>query len=493
MRAPTVMAARLIVPIIALLLAGCGSRHEATLQVVAVGDGVELFSAADPASTPAALLRSATAEGLLGFDAEGRVVPGLADRWIVLDDGQSYIFRLREGNWRSGRPLSALSAQIALQEALGRLKHTALGLDLSAVEDIRVMSARVIEIRLRQPMPDLLQLLAQPELGLTYREDSAGPMAMVRESASAGLSAIRPEKLGLPAIRDWSDQVRALRLVALSGPSAVERFRSGDADLVVGGTAIEFPLAASLGIGRGAIRMDAVSGLFGLQVTGVEGLLADPATREALAMAIDRDALVGSFGVTGWAPAVRVVPADAEGGLGPGGERWAGLSLDDRRDKARLAIAQWRQAGGRTVPVLRIALPVGPGADLIFGRVSSDLAVIGVPTRRVAIGAKADLRLMDEVARYGAASWYLNQFNCALNHGACDPGSDALMDQVRASTDEATRDRLTGEAEASLTAANVFIPLALPMRWSLVRGNVVGFSINRLGFHPLMPLAILPR
>jgi ABC-type transport system substrate-binding protein len=493
MRAAPPSAARLIVSSAALLLAGCGSQHEATLQVVAVGDGAALFSPENPPGTPAALLRSATAEGLLGFDAEGRVVPALADRWIVLDDGQSYIFRLREGNWRSGRPLSALSAQIALREALTRLKGTALGLDLATVEDIRVMAARVIEIRLRQPMPDLLQLLAQPELGLTYRDDSAGPMAMTRDGDAAELAAIRPEKLGLPAIRNWSEQVRPLKLSAQGGEAAVEQFSHGNADLLVGGTAIEFPLAASLGIGRGAIRMDAVSGVFGLQVVSDASVLDDPATREALALSIDRDALVGSFGVTGWATAARVVPADAAGGLGPGGERWVGLSVDDRRDKARAAIEQWRVAHGGNVPPLRIALPAGPGSDLIFGRLSADFAAIGVPTQRAAFSAKADLRLMDEVARYGAASWYLNQFNCGLKRGACDPGSDALMDQVRTVADEATRDRLTGEAEASLAAANVFIPLALPMRWSLARGSATGFSINRLGFHPLMPLATLPR
>jgi hypothetical protein len=39
----------------------------------------------------------------------------------------------------------------------------------------------------------------------------------------------------------------------------------------------------------------------------------------------------------------------------------------------------------------------------------------------------------------------------------------------------------------------VFIPFGPPIRWSLVRGDITGFYPNRLGYHPLMPLALRPR
>jgi ABC-type transport system substrate-binding protein len=480
---------------LALALASCGSQSEKTLHVVTVGDPAELFAPdVAAADSPARMVRSATSEGLVGFDEEGRVIPALADRWIVLDEGQSYIFRLREGSWADGRPLTAQSAQVALHDAIEGLKGRALALDLATVEDIRVMAARVIEIRLRQPTPDLLQLLAQPELGLAYHGSTAGPMALKREGASAVLTLIRPEKLGLPAIKSWGSRIRTVQLTAEDSQIAVDQFGRGDADLMLGGTAIQFPLAASLGVGRGAIRMDAVSGLFGLAVVKEAGILADPASREALSMAIDRDALVGAFGVTGWATTTRIVPADATEGLAPRSERWSGMRMDDRRSKARAVVERWRiQSGEGSGPTLGVALPAGPGSDAIFARLAADFAAIGVSLQRAGKPSEADLRLVDKVARYSAPSWYLNQFNCMLNRGACDRETDALMDQVRATQDPGTRDRLLEEAEASLTHANVFIPLAEPMRWSLVRGDAPGFSINRLGYHPLMPLALLPR
>ena len=57
----------------------------------------------------------------------------------------------------------------------------------------------------------------------------------------------------------------------------------------------------------------------------------------------------------------------------------------------------------------------------------------------------------------------------------------------------AERDAQLAEAEAELTAANVYIPFGPPIRWSLVRGSVSGYSANAYGWHPLMPLAWLPK
>ena len=55
------------------------------------------------------------------------------------------------------------------------------------------------------------------------------------------------------------------------------------------------------------------------------------------------------------------------------------------------------------------------------------------------------------------------------------------------------RATLIAEAEAALTLANVYIPFGSPLRFSLVRGDVDGFSGNAWAFHPLPPLAVIPR
>ena len=454
------------------------------------------------------LVRAATVEGLVAFDEQGRVVPALADRWIVTDDGQSYIFRLRDGNWANGDPITAESAGDALDAALDKLKGTPFALDLAGIDEVRVMAGRVIEVRLQRPMPYLLQLLAQPELGLYHDKRGAGPMTLEKARGGARLAPINPALLGLPAVESWGERMRGIALQAVPGPSAVEKFNEGEVDLVLGGRIEDFVLTRSVGILRGTIQLDPVIGLFGLQVMNDKGFLADPANREALAMAIDREALIAPFGVGGWVPTTRIVTPSLDGDLGTIGERWAAQSLEERRRIAAARVAAWRpddaggageeaRESGAAVPPagvrLRIWLPEGEGSRTLLARLAGDFGTIGVTVERIAEAKAADLMLVDDVARYPRAAWFLNRLSCAARRGLCSLEADARVTEAAKTNSVPERAALLTEAEAELTTANVFIPFGTPIRWSLVRGSVDGFAANAWGWHPLMPLARLPK
>lgn len=477
----------------ALLLVACGRADDSVVQVVAIGARDDAFARGGQWPLAAQLVRAATAEGLVSLDAQGRIAPALADRWIVTDDGRSYIFRLRDGSWRNGEPLTAKAAQAALRGAIASLKGSALGLDLAGIDEIRTMAGRVVEIRLSQPMPNLLHLLAQPELGLANKRDGAGPMVLTREEDTAVLTPINPEKLGLPAVKKFDERMRVIRLVTMPGEAAVARFNAGDADVLLGGRIEDFPLASSVGMLRGTIQLDPVIGLFGLAVMNADGFLATPENREAIAMAIDREALIAAFGVGGWNASTRVVSPGLAGDLGTIGERWTALDLEQRRALGRSRVAAWRSADGPAAIRLRIALPSGPGADVLFNGIKRDLAAIGLESLRVSSGQAADLTLVDDIARYPQPAWFLNRFNCRVQRGLCNQAADDRAAEARAVADPASYAALLAEAEAELTAGNVFIPFGAPIRWSLVRSDAIGFAPNRWAWHPLMPMALRPR
>lgn len=477
-----------------LFVAACGSGRDQPLNVVAVGDPASPFEKGVRLPPPARLLRGATVEGLVGFDEQGQIVPALADRWTITDDGLSYIFRLRDGAWPDGTSLSAQTARTALRETMIGLRDTPLALDLSGIGEIRVMTTRVIEIRLAAPMPNLLQLLAQPELGLTRGGRGTGPMRLRRDGDIALLTALPPDSQGLPAVPNWQDTVRPLRLAALPAKAAVDRFNSGEADVLLGGRIEHFPLARSVGLIRGTIQLDPVMGLFGLVVVRGDGFLAAPENREALALAIDRDALMTPFGLGGWTGTTRVVGPGVADDPGTIGERWPGIAIDERRARASARVTRWRQGqpAGSALR-LRIALPDERGGAMLFLQLQADLKAIGIEAQRAGQDDDADLRLVDAVARYPRVGWYLNQLSCQARRGVCDETADRTAAQALRATDPAIRAQLLADAEAELTKANVFIPFGAPIRWSLVRGEVAGFAANRWNIHPLMPMARRPK
>ncbi|MBA4354288.1 MAG: ABC transporter substrate-binding protein, partial [Novosphingobium sp.] len=416
-----------------------------------------------------------------------------ADRWIVTDNGQSYIFRLRDGTWPDGKRITADAAASAMRKTIAALKGTALGLDLAAIDEIRVMADRVIEFDLVAPVPELLTLLAQPELGLPYDGRGVGPMAMkAADDGTQAFTLIAPELRGLPKQANFATRARPLTLTFTAPAKAVALFNDGYVDVLLGGKVDTVPLAGRIGLTRGNVRLDPVTGLFGLMVDRTDGFLADAANREALAMAIDRETLLGSFNIGGWQPTTRIVSPDAEDDLGTIGERWQGMTLEDRQAQGAARVAAWRGAG-RALPTLNIAMPDGQGSSLVFDAVRNGFARIGIAARRVPERDRADLRLIDVTARYGRATWFLNQLSCAVQKVVCSPIGDERVAEARRATDPQARAALLAEAEAEITAANGFIPIARPLRWSMVRSGTTGFAQNPWGWHPLPPLAWLPK
>ncbi len=476
-----------------LSLAACGRGADDTVVDVAfIGTTESLFEPGMRLSSAGQQLRAATAEGLVALDEKGEVIPALAERWIVTEDGLSYIFRLRNSQWTDGTRLTGQNVREALLRNTNALRGTSLGLDLKRIAEVRAMTGRVIEIRLTSPMPEFLQLLAQPELGLRRKGKGTGPMKVRRDGDVALLDPLPPDSRGLSTDEEWLSRVRQVRVRALSPQKAVKAFDTGLVNTVFNGTLAVMPFADTGALSRGTVRLDAAIGLMGLQVTGERGLLATSAGREAVAMAIDRPTLLGPFNIGGWVPTTRIVAPGLPGDPGTVGERWGNMPLAQRQAEATRRVATF--AGGTdSARTLTIGMPAGPGSDLLFRELAKDLRVIGLNLKRAKTGGPADLQMIDQLARYADPNWFLNQFNCALKRGLCSAKADAIVRQATLSMDPIETEALLSQAEAELTAANVYIPIGAPIRWSLVRGGVDGFAENSWGLHPLFPMSLRPK
>src|SRR5688572_8773949 len=184
-----------------LALAGCGRDQGGVTQVGAIGDQPALVETVTrPLTAGEALVRSNMAQGLVRFDERGQVVPGLAERWNVSDDGLSYIFRLQTGEWPDGRKIRADDIAGILRRQLRPASTNPLKDTLGAVSEVVAMTDRVIEMRLTAPRPNLLQLLAQPEFGLVRAGAGTGPFRPPTEGELAGIPPAQIKAPGLTLV-----------------------------------------------------------------------------------------------------------------------------------------------------------------------------------------------------------------------------------------------------------------------------------------------------
>lgn len=475
--------------LVAPLLSACSGGADETVTISLIGRNNAAFAPVNSDMPWAARqIRTATEQGLVSLDAEGRIVPALAERWIVTDDALSYIFRLRNTNWRNGKDITADQVAALLRTRITAARKGSLAPDLRAIRDVRAMTGRVIEVRLNYANANLLELLANAELSLgdSRRGGGTGPMVARKVDALYAMRMI-PVDPGTDE-RLYRRISESPTLLVRSEPAAmaIGRFNEGDSDLVLGGRLEHLLLVDGSGLSRGTLRLDPVSGLFGLQVVNGSGLLAEADLREAIAMAVNGPGLAELFNVTGWIDGPRLLPANLTGGVArprwPDTERGALLAVAAGR------VANWTSARGTPAP-LRIALPDGAGGRMMLVALKRDLRAIGLDAVAVKYGASADLRLIDEIAPVDSPFWFFGQLSC-VRQSLCSDSADALVQTARAAGTGQDRSGAIRNAEQALLDAGYYIPLGQPVRWSLVRGNVRGFEINARARHPLPEFAV---
>lgn len=462
--------ALLLAPL-ALLLAGCESRSaREPLAISLVGDSPQT-------------LQRALVQGLVALDSGGSVVPALAERWIVTDNGKSYIFRLKDINWSNGKPVTAKEVASLLRKAAAAPSHPLPALTRN-MASIVPMTGRIIEIRLQRPDPTLLHLLTMPEFGIGTGGRGAGPFFV----HSRRNEVTRLRLIPLPhakALAVDAGDANDIRVRTEDASRAVARFKRGAIDLVMGGTIADIPVAFAARLPGDALRIEPARGLFGLIVTSTQGPLADARLRKALSLALDRTQIVGRFGVPDWPISTSVLPQALGGEITPSALEGMNEPYEDRLERAR-------RLAGREARTVRVALPSGPGMRVIAAQLAAMWKPLGVTVVPVGFGKAADLRLINEIAPISIPMWYLDRLGCRRTR-PCDPGSDALLDRAVTADDPAQRAVLLAQSDAALTEYHNYIPIARPLRWSLVRPELKGWRESPIALHPLNRLRPIVR
>ena len=305
-------------------------------------------------------------EGLVRVDTEYNVLPAVAARWKVADRGRRYTFRLREGlSWSDGSPLTALDFVLAWRRNLRLDPPAQLASLLYAIENarafsegrlddpdrvgIRALDDQTLEVRLEEPIAYLLQLLAHPiayplpRQATTNADQIVGNgafrlaewqrgdrLVLTRNPFYHGRFPGNVERVECPVIRDLGSVLNSYAAGALDAvslinadPGAIARARAAH-----GRELVFTPQASTLFM---AFHVDRPP-------------FDDVRVRQALAHALDRDALVREASEGQYLP--------ANGGLVPPGMpgHSADLGLAYDVDRARELLAQAGYPGGHGFP-----------------------------------------------------------------------------------------------------------------------------------------------
>lgn len=98
-------------------------------------------------------LAALTFAGLMGYDAEGRLVPVLAESYEVSEDGTAYTFRLRENlRFSDGKPLTSEDVAFTVARARDPQLRSPRAADFANVA-VEAVDARTVRFALREAEP----------------------------------------------------------------------------------------------------------------------------------------------------------------------------------------------------------------------------------------------------------------------------------------------------------------------------------------------------
>jgi len=189
-----------LVPLLALattgglLLSGCTSGDEPEAASTPSAGGTLTYATGDAEPTcldphvggnyPQALLATQVMESLVSKDADGAIVPWLADSWQEAPDGLSWTFALRDGvSFSDGTPFDAAAVVANVEHVQDPATLSSTGyLALQKVTGAEAVDEGTVRLDLSSPDSALLESLTQPWLAMESPEALQRPQEVNCES-----------------------------------------------------------------------------------------------------------------------------------------------------------------------------------------------------------------------------------------------------------------------------------------------------------------------
>ncbi len=475
---------------------------------------LRLSGGTPPTLDPALVQDSTSAEyvvhlfsGLVTLDQDLEVVPDLAARWDLSEDGRTYTFHLRpDATFQDGRALTAEDVAYSIERACspetgspvaGSYLDDIVGAtartrgEAELVTGVVVVDDHTLRITVDAPKAYFLAKLTYPVAFVVDRQqieaDGAGWVRQPNGSGPFVLASMSHELIALEANERYYGVAPSVRRVeyVLSGGQPLAMYENDELDIAqVSPAEIERVTDPENPLSRELVTGSEPS----VQYLGFNVAMPpfdDRAVRQAFAHAIDR-AKIADLVLRGTATEAKGILPPAMPDFDPTLE---GLAYDPERARALLASSRYGAEGAMPPIVLTVSGTSGYLSSI-------DRAILSMLEENLGIEATVEqvewgyfLRDLNE-RRYPffSAGWIgdypdsqnfldlLFHSGSSQNHtGYSNPEVDGLLEQARVETDPERRTALYREAERLIVADAPWVPLTHGAVNVLVKPHVRGY------------------
>ncbi|MCE3026911.1 peptide ABC transporter substrate-binding protein [Salinicola sp. DM10] len=462
-------------------------------------------------------------EGLVVQSPTGELLPGMATRWEVSDDGKTYTFHLRDNaKWSDGEPVTAedfvfgwqhllapknaskyayMLYPIANAEAINTGKQPAESLGAKSLD-----GGKTLEVTLNHPTPYFLQLLthytAYPvpkHLVDKYGRDWVKLDHIATNGAFHPVQWVSQSRISVEKSPTYYDADE----VALDGVNyyttedrnaGISRFRAGELDVLA-----DYPSSRYQWLKENlpdATHMSPMLGSYYYVLNFRDGHpTTDKRVREALNLAIRRNVISQQIMAGSFKASTGLVP--------PGTNHYQAqhmdLGSDDMNARMAKAKALLKEAGyGPDHPLtLRLRYNTSDEHKKIAIAVAAMWKPLGVDVQMVNSEATVHYQTIAQgdfdvaragwIADYNDAENFLALLHTGVgnNYGAySNPAYDKLMDQAAQTLDLDAREKLLEQAEDLALNDYALVPLLTYVTRNLVNPDLQGWEDNVEDDHP---------
>ncbi len=351
-------------------------------------------------------IKMMTQRTLTTYTPDGKIVPCLAASWSQPTPTQ-FVFHLRpDAKFHNGDAVTADDVLYGFNEILKPQSTAFMKPDFQVIDSVKALDPTTVQFNLKNPSATFLDLVSQPNAPVVSAK-SAG--ADPQEPIGAGPYRITSRERGYSISMERFPQYfeagkphfPAVKAIVYADENArVAALQAGDADII---ELVPWQSVAMLKKDPHIKLYSQVGGFMYLQFNFTQGLFTNPKLRQAMAYAVNRQAIVESV-FYGQGSVLDTLPI-LEGPLfhPDAADRW---SHDP--DRAKHLIAEAGYPNGFSTKILALTAPAMHlrTAELV----QQDLAKIGVQSdlvtadygRRTAMGDRGQY----EFAVYGAGGFF---------------------------------------------------------------------------------------